>query len=82
MAARQLARRAGHPRSQWRVRAGFPPASLHHRPLSGQFYPPGVSADARLPGELAQIGVEIGQGAVILERPAGGDQAAGVLEIV
>ena len=28
------ARRGGHPRSQWRVRAGFSPASLHHRPLN------------------------------------------------
>src|SRR5579862_7965991 len=28
-----LARRDEHPRSQWRVRAGFAPASLHHRPL-------------------------------------------------
>jgi len=25
-------RGGGHPRSQWRVRAGFAPASLHHRP--------------------------------------------------
>ena len=28
MAARRVARRDGHPRSQWRVRAGFAPASL------------------------------------------------------
>ena len=27
-----MARGGGHPRSQWRVRAGFSPASLHHRP--------------------------------------------------
>ena len=28
------ARRGGHPRSQWRVRAGFSPASLGHRPMN------------------------------------------------
>src|SRR5438105_4074833 len=32
VAACRMARRGGHPRSQWRVRAGFAPASLHHRP--------------------------------------------------
>src|ERR1700722_1237293 len=28
-----LSRRGWHPRSQWRVRAGFAPASLRHRPF-------------------------------------------------
>src|SRR3954452_13601523 len=34
VAALHLARAAGVTRSQWRVRAGFPPASLRHRPIT------------------------------------------------
>src|SRR5262249_16013655 len=41
------------PRSQWRVRAGFPPASHRHRPRTGQIVPVAVAMWAAHPDFLA-----------------------------
>ena len=46
------------PRSQWRVRAGFAPASLHHRPLNGG----SVALAAAMTVNLTRIYTKLGDG--------------------
>src|SRR5439155_11732861 len=91
------ARRGGHPRSQWRVRAGFSPASLHRRPYeqldaTSRAAPRGQRTAARSALRAAEVAVDADVGQIrveVAERRArvtelGGlcYQPAGVVEVV
>jgi hypothetical protein len=80
-----------HPRSQWRVRAGFTPASLDHRPLelrilslAGDERPEPAQAPS-LPARLqrSEVAVEIAERVELFTQLGmSGDQASRVLKIL
>src|ERR1039458_2204705 len=88
-----LTRCGEHPRSQWRVRAGFPPASLHHRPLNvwilldtaWRMLPRGPTLEAaRSAPDVLQIGVPIAESTSLglIQRLASGEKASRLVEII